>query len=466
MRVHAPTGRGRQAAAFRATAGPVSTVAVPVLCLMAVVATAACGKKGPPLAPIVRIPAAVTRVAARRVGDDVFVTLTVPAANIDETTPADVERVEVYAYTGLTPPPRGRFIENASLIATVPVAPPALPPGAGRAPATPAPPPAANGALQGAVVTLRETLTEDELTPRALAPPLVRGRRPPAVVSAEPPDAALRRYYLAVPFGDKGRPGPQGPPAALPLTLLPETPSVARVTYTATTVALEWEPSGGLVGYVLDRSLPDEAPPSDRFSETALRGAPLLPGNLPPGATGYNVYRSASPDPLAIPVNVLPRPSWAASVPAAVNATPLTTPVFTEPVAFDGRQVCYEVRAVRGTGVTAVEGAPSRRVCVVPYDTFPPAPPRGVSAVTAEGVIDLVWEPNAETDLTGYVVLRGEAGDATLTPLFDRPVPETRFSDRTVVPGRRYVYAVVAADNRVPLANISPESAPVEETAR
>ena len=41
---------------------------------------------------------------------------------------------------------------------------------------------------------------------------------------------------LAVGFGDRGRPGPPSPTAALPLTLLPETPAVARVDYTATTM--------------------------------------------------------------------------------------------------------------------------------------------------------------------------------------------------------------------------------------
>jgi len=44
---------------------------------------AGCGKKGPPLTPIVRVPAAVENLATRRVGNDVYVTFTVPKANID-----------------------------------------------------------------------------------------------------------------------------------------------------------------------------------------------------------------------------------------------------------------------------------------------------------------------------------------------------------------------------------------------
>ena len=38
----------------------------------------ACGKKGPPLAPFVRVPAPVTDVTPQRVGNDVYVSFTVP----------------------------------------------------------------------------------------------------------------------------------------------------------------------------------------------------------------------------------------------------------------------------------------------------------------------------------------------------------------------------------------------------
>jgi hypothetical protein len=62
--------------------------------------------------------------------------------------------------------------------------------------------------------------------------------------------------------------------------------------------------------------------------------------------------------------------------------------------------------------------------------------------------------------------LRGATGDATLTALIPTPIADTRFADRTAVPGTRYVYAVVAVDSRVPLGNVSAESNRVEEAAR
>jgi hypothetical protein len=78
----------------------------------------------------------------------------------------------------------------------------------------------------------------------------------------------------------------------------------------------------------------------------------------------------------------------------------------------------------------------------------------------------LIWDANAELDLGGYVVLRGEAGSDTLQPLTESPLTEPRFTDRTAVPGKRYVYAVVAVDDRIPVPNRSAESNRVEDTAR
>jgi hypothetical protein len=152
---------------------------------------------------------------------------------------------------------------------------------------------------------------------------------------------------------------------------------------------------------------------------------------------------------------------------APVNPAPLDVLTFVDPLSgLDGRQRCYVVRAVRGEGAQAVEGVPSQRQCVEPVDDFPPEPPTRLSAVSSDGAITLIWEPNAEPDIAGYLVLRGEAGDATLTPVTDTVVTEARFNDRTVKPGVRYVYAVQAIDSRLPRPNVSGESARVEETAR
>ena len=60
----------------------------------------ACGKKGPPLPPLVKIPAPPADFTAERRGAQVDLRFTVPNANTDGTRPANVERVDVYAFTG------------------------------------------------------------------------------------------------------------------------------------------------------------------------------------------------------------------------------------------------------------------------------------------------------------------------------------------------------------------------------
>ena len=59
----------------------------------------ACGMKGDPLPPLRRFPARVADLAVRRTSDQIEVTFTVPAANMDGSTPVALDRVEVYAAT-------------------------------------------------------------------------------------------------------------------------------------------------------------------------------------------------------------------------------------------------------------------------------------------------------------------------------------------------------------------------------
>jgi fibronectin type 3 domain-containing protein len=177
----------------------------------------------------------------------------------------------------------------------------------------------------------------------------------------------------------------------------------------------------------------------------------------------YNVYRDLGPDPVGSPAAA--STPWNEPAPTPLNPTALETTTFSDDVQF-GRERCYTVRTLYGTGRAAVESAPSERVCVTPTDIFAPAAPAQPATVAGEGAITLIWEPNREPDVAGYLVLRGEPGDATLRPLTPAPIADTSYRDVTVMQGRRYVYAVVAVDNRAPVPNASAPSANVEETAR
>ncbi len=446
-------------------------------------ASAACGKKGPPLAPLVRIPSAVETITAERVGNDVFVSLTIPIDDVDDFTPADLQRIDVYGYTGRTAPPRGRIFEFGTLVASVPVAPP--PPEAGEEPQPEEGQPGAATVdpqlpLQGASITVRDRLTPGELVQGKLpaVEPPGKNQRPPAQ-NREPSnqnqeplnknlepgtrnrelELPLKRFYTTLPYNTRGRPGPQGAMVELVLTPVPAAPSAAEASYTERAILLSWEPAGGLIGFLLENALPDEVP----FFVEDDPAAPIP--DRPSGPVQYNVYREIAADPLAPPPPASTGGPWHEAPPPPVNPLPLKTLSFTDSVEF-GRQRCYIVRGVRGIGADMRIGDASPPACLTPVDTFPPTPPQSLAAVASQSAIDLIWEPVGDLDLAGYIVLRGEAPGDTLQPLNLVPVTSARYRDDKVSSGVRYVYAVVAVDNRFPVPNISPESNRFEETAR
>jgi hypothetical protein len=281
-----------------------------------------------------------------------------------------------------------------------------------------------------------------------------------------PAAAPLHRYYVAVPFSSRARPGPQPVPVDVPLIDPPPAPASVVVSQAEGDVVVQWDPTGGLLGFLFEHPLGDEPDPAeDVFAvpPPAVPGAPPPPA--PAGPTHYNVYRTITPVPGAAAVATPVEQPWSKTRSAPLNPAPLATLTFADPVEF-GRERCYVVRALRGQPPNVIEGPASAPACITPVDTFPPAVPAGLVAVAAEGSISLIWEPGSDPDLAGYIVLRGRAGDATLQPLTPMPVTEARFIDTTVMPGTRYAYAIVAVDTAQPTANRSMPSARVEETAR
>jgi len=282
------------------------------------------------------------------------------------------------------------------------------------------------------------------------------GRTTSAPGTAATP-AFPRRYYVAVAMSDRGRTGPPGTLLDVPLPPLPDPPAMPTVTAIDEDVVISWEPSGGVVGFLLEQPAPPEIAPVDELPTSRSATPPST--TVPAGPTLYNVYRQTPQGPSES------APARNASPEEPINAAPIAALTFTDRAVQFGQQRCYTVRAVRGAPPNIVISEPSPRTCITPVDTVAPAAPTGLYALAADGVINLSWEPNGEPDLGGYVVLRGRAGDATLQPLTRSPVSETRFADRDVMPGVRYVYAVTAVDSQTP-PNVSEESNRAEETAR
>src|SRR5437867_4647372 len=65
--------------------------------VFAALASIGCGRKGPPLPPLLKMPAAPGEMRAERHGSTVDVEFSVPTANTDGTRPANVSRIDVYA---------------------------------------------------------------------------------------------------------------------------------------------------------------------------------------------------------------------------------------------------------------------------------------------------------------------------------------------------------------------------------
>jgi hypothetical protein len=155
------------------------------------------------------------------------------------------------------------------------------------------------------------------------------------------------------------------------------------------------------------------------------------------------------------------------AIPTPLNAARLETPAYMESSFEFGVERCFVVRMVEKVGQVEIESEPSPPACLTPRDEFPPASPQNLTAVAGEGVVNLIWEPNEEADLAGYLVLRGQVGESglQLRALTPSPIRETTYRDTDVRSGLVYVYAVVALDTAKP-QNVSAESNRLEVTVR
>ncbi len=134
-----------------------------------------------------------------------------------------------------------------------------------------------------------------------------------------------------------------------------------------------------------------------------------------------------------------------------------TTPEYIDSTAAFGAAYEYRVQALRDKAESAVSDAHS----LMPADTFAPATPAGLNAVSGIGSIELVWDRNTEADLKGYRVYRAiESGEfERISEFTDSPA----YSDRQIEAGKKYRYVVTAIDlagNESPKSGIVPATAP------
>ena len=483
--------------------------------LIAVAALAfACGRKGPPLAPLHLVPVAPPNMSVVRVGDEAQIRFNIPSTNQNGPGPVAIDRIEVFAATvagGAVRPSNREFLVSKYRIATIAVKPA---PVEGEAPPPESTPPD-NRPGPGDRTTFVEAISEKTLQPvfTTPAPPVPAvapgvstaapaGAAAPAAATPPPPGAAATApptpagAPAPTPSAPAGAPAPTpsatapavptgvapvptlpnptgavepvpavpnlenatastGADAPAPLTVLPGAPTAAPIApppaypsriYTVRGVTKSGRPGPPSTRVELPLVSPPAQPaaPTATATETSIVLTWTAPPATPPGIA-YNIYKAGSADP--------------------INGAPVAEPKYERAGVTFGTEECFTLRAVQKLGAISLESNSSPPVCLTPRDTFPPAAPKGLSIVAGTGTMNLGWDANKEPDLAGYLILRGEAPGDTLQPLTPAPITATSYEDKTVKPGVRYVYAVVAVDNATP-PNRSAPSARVEETAR
>jgi hypothetical protein len=314
----------------------------------------------------------------------------------------------------------------------------------------------------------------------------------------------LARYYVTVGVSRKNQRGPFSPALAVPLYPPLPAPGAIEVRYTQDELSLAWtslprdedifvpaavynvyevadsiapDVAGG-TGVAAASSAATVAPVTTTAAPPAAPTSPVTPAAataVPAAAAGSSTaaapapananVQSAKASAPGVAGGSSPAPAAAApaqpaaKVPApllkpALNPAPLAAPAFKQQQVDFGVRRCYVVRATRMAGPVSIESQPSPPACLTAVDTFPPAAPRGLAAVPGEGAVSLIWEPNTEKDLAGYLVFRGETGAEKLARITPAPIRDTTYRDTTVKSGTSYDYVVVAVDD-APAPNIS-----------
>ena len=198
---------------------------IPSLLLLLVVA--ACGKKGPPLPPLVRIPNPPGEFSAQRRGSTVAIQFSVPGRNTDGSSPADVVRVDLFALTAPPSASASEIVQRGTRVGTVLVNPPPDPDAPEGVPAAPSGPLPPGGINQNATARFSESFTVDPgLDPTAL------------------------RSYVAVGFNKRGRRGEYSQAVSVPTGTPPNSPGKPDVIWGETSITVAWPPAESTVSDV------------------------------------------------------------------------------------------------------------------------------------------------------------------------------------------------------------------------
>ena len=160
----------------------------------------------------------------------------------------------------------------------------------------------------------------------------------------------------------------------------------------------------------------DEMPHAVRLSWPASSGA------------DFRVYRLAPPE---------TEPTLVATV---------KTPEYIDNQVQYGKTYVYSIQAAVASGNSEAQSEASDSISIAPEGRFPPPVPDGLAAIAGVSSIELSWNPDNDTDLSGYYAYRSVNGGpfARIGDLLTTPA----YSDHAIETGKHYRYQVSAVSVR------------------
>lgn len=365
---------------------------------------AACGKKGPPLAPLRHNPAAAQDLTVYQQGGEWVLQASYPKTTVAGMVLPGLDAIEVWSMERAVP---------------APLQPATAPPAAAPAPAVPVPaaPPTAG----------TPAAAPPAPTPAASPAPVV----PPAPAGPANPDA--REFQSQARLGRTLR-GAELQTAVVGDRLLirvPAPPPAAPAM--ATTFAIKTVATGGdasaFSNLVTAAAAPAPEPPNGLATTPRPNGVEVSWAPASPAPQAYRVYR---------------RSAQARGYGEALHQSPANESSYLDTTAKLGERYVYTVAAVASAAPLVL--SPLSAESEVDYqDRFPPAAPAGLVALPEGTQVRLRWNAAEAEDTAGYVVFRQDPG-GEFHRVTGAPVAALEYLDTGLVAGNTYRYRVAAVD--------------------
>jgi len=417
-----------------------------LFCISLALFVITCGKKAAPIPPVPIVPYAVQVSKVVQSGNLLIYSFQLPVLNTDNRTPADINKIEIYRLKDLriipepqtqTAPTQTQTQQSQTQTAPQTQSQPQPQTQTQTGPQTQSRPQTQSQTQPApAKEEMPRVINEEELHDRSEMVAEIPKEMIDAYlkdgfffytekINLAPESEDLKNwyYYAVKSYNKKGKSAGYSRTAALFPAIVPQPPSSFTAILSEKGIRLTWS-----------------APKQD------VTGKPLQESSIT-----YNLYRGTNanfaPDP---PLNGL---------------QPLSTNGFTDTTFQFGQPYYYFVRAHMTGTKKEQESEASNAILIWPQDTFPPAAPQELNAVSAREGMVLIWAPNAENDVAGYNIYRSTESGTGYQKINSEHIRETTYTDKDVQAGQKYYYQITAVDS-APNPNESARSGEISEVKR